>query len=192
VSILVSLAQKRLAAKKQQFVWSKRRIGEQWCALNQQFVKEERLVPVIGEQGVEDWVAVRPEEIQGVYSFETELVDDSMIRQERRAEQQAKLQVALQAAPVNAAVGQPLNLRQFWEDYLETFDISDKGRYFSASPQNLPVQGQQPDPAQNGAGGVTNVNLAAGPTSPSNSESMSPVQPIQRAGAMTGGPVNVG
>lgn len=197
VSILVSLAQKRLAAKKQQFVWSKRRIGEQWCALNQQFVKEERLVPIMGLEGAQDWVSVRPEEIQGVYSFETEMVDDSMIRQERRAEQQAKLQMALQAAPVNAAVGQPLNLKPFWEDYLGTFDISDTSRYFSASPQPA-VQGQGGQsgqaPPPNGAPpqGITNPNLAAGPLAPSNAVSSSPVAPAQRMGAMRGGPVNIG
>jgi hypothetical protein len=197
VSILVSLAQKRLAAKKQQFVWAKGRIGEQWCALNQQFVKEERLVPVIGAEGAHDWIAVRPEEIQGVYAFETEMVDDSMIRQERRAEQQAKLQVALQGAQVSAMAGAPINLKVFWEDYLGTFDVSDTERYFSASNPHPLMQDQQGQPAQpppggGDSGGVTNVNLAAGPTSPSNDASMSPVQPMQRAGAMAGGPVNVG
>jgi hypothetical protein len=169
VSILVSLAQKRLAAKKQQFVWAKGRIGEQWCALNQQFVKEERLVPVIGAEGAQDWVAVRPEEIQGVYAFETEMVDDSLIRQERRAEQQAKLQVALQGAQVSAMAGAPINLKVFWEDYLGTFDVSDTERYFSATnPHPLAQQPQPGQPGQNGGGpgGVTNPDPRRGPHQP--------------------------
>jgi hypothetical protein len=197
VSILVSLAQKRLAAKKQQFVWSKRRIGEQWCALNQQFVKEERLVPVMGLEGAQDWIAVRPEQIQGVYSFETEMVDDSLIRQERRAEQQAKLQVALQGAQISGMMGAPLNIKQFWEDYLSTFDVSDPSRYFSQQ-QNAPLGPGMPQPGQAGPPnggppqGITNPNLAAGPTAPSNAASMSPVMPEQRMGAMSGGAANVG
>jgi hypothetical protein len=70
-------------------------------------------------EGAQDWIAVRPEEIQGVYAFETEMVDDSMIRQERRAEQQAKLQVCAQIAPVSARRwGSRSTSRPNIEDYL--------------------------------------------------------------------------
>lgn len=188
--LIATLAQKRISAKKQQFLWAKKRIGEQWCALNQQYVKEERLIPVVGLEGAEDWFEIRPEMLQGVYVFETEMADDSLLRQERRAEHQAKLQVLSNIAPVMAAIGQPLNLRAAVEDYLDTFDATDMDRYFTARPQQLPMEGQsgQPNPAANG--GVTNPTLAAGPSSPSNEASMSPVVDMQRMLAGTGGVVN--
>ncbi|HXJ64134.1 MAG TPA: hypothetical protein VNN79_10300, partial [Actinomycetota bacterium] len=191
MSIVTSLAQKRFAAKKQQFVWAKGRVGEQWCALNQQFIEKERLVPIIGREGATDWEEIHPQELQGVYAFETEMVDESMLRQERRAEKQSMLQVAVSSAPVFAMTGQPLNLKAYMEDYLEEFGVQDTERYFSAKPQQLPMAGQsgQPGPPTNGTG-TTNVDLAAGPTSPSNANSLSGVAALQQMGAMSGGAAN--
>lgn len=199
VSIVTSLAQKRLAAKKQQFVWAKARIGEQWCAMNQQFIRSERQVPVIGTEGVEAFETIRPDLIQGSYLFETEMVDDSLMRAERRAEAQAKLQVLSAQLPALAAMKQMdpqvpmLNIWALIDDVLETFDVSDKERYRSASPapqQSMPGQSGMPaGPEQNG-GGITNEALAAGPSSPSNPESMSPVAAMQRMMSQAGGPNN--
>lgn len=201
MSIITTLAQRRLAAKKQQFTWASGRIGEQWCALNQQFIRDERLVPVIGRDGVEAFEKIRPEMIQGIYSFQTEAVEESMMRQERRAEAQAKLQTVANLAGVFAALAQggqmPMpNLKAYVDDYLEAFDVNDKERYWSeATPPQLPQpQPGQPQgaPGQNGQGGVTNPGLAAGPQAPSNSESLAPEQFMQQMLAGTGGPVNTG
>jgi hypothetical protein len=204
VSIVTSLAQKRLAAKKQQFTWAKGRIGEQWCALNQQFVRSPRLVPVVGTDGASAFEEIRPDMIQGVYSFSTEMVEESMMRQERRAEAQAKLQVAVNAVGVWAPLAQAgtvpmLNLKAFMDDYLEAFDVGDKERYYSAkAPQVAPPTPGQPQPGQpqgapgqNGQGGATSP-LATNPTAPSNSESMSPEVFMQQMLAGQGGPVNGG
>lgn len=176
VSIVTSLAQKRLAAKRQQFIWAKSRIGEQWCALNQQFIREDRLVPVIGEDGVEAFEEIRPELLQGQYLFETEMAEESLMRQEKRAEAQALFQVAIQAAGPMAMMGTPINAKAFMDDVLEAYGVQDKDRYYSAQPQ-VPAGMEQPTPAQPGmeaaTGGVTNPGLAAGPTSPSNQTSLS-------------------
>jgi len=200
VSIVTSLAQRRLAAKKQQFTWAKRRIGEQWCALNQQFVVGSRLVPVIGADGAEDFEDVRDAQIQGRYVFETEMAEESLMRQEKRAEQQAKLQVFLDAVPVFAALSQQglspmLNPRAAMDDYLEAFDITDKDRYYTtkaALPPGQPQQAAQPEQAAGtfGANGGITSPLATAPSSPSNPESMSPEVFMQQALAKLGGPVN--
>lgn len=199
VSIVTTLAQKRLAAKKQSFVWAKSRIGEQWCALNQQFIRKDRAIPVIGAEGAEDFFDIKPDLIQGVYLFETEMVDDSLMRSERRAEAQAKLQVASGVVGIFAELsvatqGQTpaLNMKAFMDDYLESFDITDKDRYYTALPTPPPQSAAAPPtPAgPEGGNGVTNPALAAGPQSPSNPESMSPEVFAARALAETGGPVN--
>ena len=193
VSIITSLAQKRLATKKQMFTWAKRRIGEQWCALNQQYVRATRIVPTVGEDGVDAFMEIQPDLLQGSYSFETEMVEESFLRQEKRAEAQSKLQVFLQAAPVFAALQVPLNAKAFMDDYLESFDITDKDRYYSAQ-QQIPPGGQQqqaPQPGQNGQG-VTAPQSVMAQTSPSNEMSMNPAVMMQRMLAAQGGPNNIG
>lgn len=193
VSIVTTLAQRRLAGKQQQFIWAKSRIGEQWCALNQQFIRSERLIPVIGADGAESFEVIRPELIQGRFLFETEMADESLMRSERRAEATSKFQIAVSAAGVMAASQTPLNLRAFMDDVLDAYDITDKERYYTASPPAIPATpgqpGQAPAPT-NGPGGVTNEALAAGMSSPSNPYSMSPAQFMQRMGAMQGGVSN--
>lgn len=198
VSIITSLAQKRLATKKQMFTWAKKRIGEQWCALNQQFITSERLIPIIGEDGAESFFEISPSLIEGSYSFEVDLVEESFLRQEKRAEAQAKLQVFLQAAPVFAAMGTPLNAKAYMDDFLEAFDISDKDRYYAAQ-QQMPQQqmgggGGQPQQSQAppGPGGVTAPQSIQADTSPSNATSLNPAVMMQRFMAQNGGVANVG
>ena len=186
VSIVTNLAQKRVAAQRQQFVWAKGRIGEQWCALNQQYIREPRSVPVIGEDGYEAFEEIRPELLKGLFIFETEIADESLNRETRRAEAQAKLQTLAQIAPVAAMAQAPLNMRKAVEDYLDTFDVTDKDAYFASQPQALPGAGPPPAAPQNGAAGVTNEALAAGPSSPSNPASMSPEAAMQRMLSQTG------
>lgn len=187
VSIVTSLAQKRLAAKRQQFIWAKARIGEQWTALNQQFVREPRMVPVIGKGGAEAFEEIRPELLQGLFLFETEIADESMMRQERRAEAQAKFQTVMPFAPALAAMGTPVNPRAFIDDILDAYDITDKDRYYAEAPQpglqGLPGQAPQ---AANGSGGVTNTALAAGQMAPSNDASMSGEAAMQQYMAQRG------
>src|SRR4029077_621888 len=180
VSIITSLAQKRLAAKKQTLLWAKGRIGEQWCALNQQFVQADRIVPVIGTDGAREFQRIRPEMLQGSYAFEVEQVDESLMRQERRAEAQAEMQGALQIRPVAAQLAQAgampmINLKAYVDDFLEAFDIVDKERYYTSAKPPAPAPAQpQPGgppapPGQNGQG-VTSP-LATAPSAPSNDAS---------------------
>lgn len=194
VSIVTSLAQKRLAAKRQNFIWAKSRIGEQWCALNQQHIREDRDIPVIGKDGEEAFETIQPDLIQGLYQFEVEMAEESLMRQEKRAEAQAKFQVAITAAPVMAASQTPLNLKAFMDDILEAYDITDKDRYYTAqSPLPAGVGGQpaQEDPMAElmGGTGITNVDAAAGITAPSNEASMSAGAAMQQFEANRG-PVN--
>ena len=197
VSIITSLAQKRLAAKKQNFVWAKARIGEQWLALNQQFVRTDRLIPIIGQDGAQAFERISPDIIAGDYVIQADMLEDSLLRSERRAEAQAKLQVAVSSVGQFAATAQPLNLRAFMEDYLEAFDVTDKDRYFASQGPTMPTgasgqPGQPQAPAPPGPVGITAPQATMAQTSPSNEFSMSPSVFEQRARAMTGGVANGG
>ena len=203
-SLMTTLAQRRLAMKKQQTKWCAKRTGEQWLALNQQMIDDTRYVPVIGQGGELALEAVSPLLIQGRYQIDVDPMDESLMRQERRAEAQAKFQVAVQAAPVFAASGQPLNLKAFMDDLLDAFDVSDTDAYYEPPNQqgahiNVSLQGkltpeQEAQAAQTQGlqpQGVT-APQASDANSPSNPLSQSGMMPMARALASRGGAVNVG
>lgn len=191
-SLITTLAQRRLAMKKQQTAYAAKRTGEQWMAMNQQMIQKDRYVPIVGQDGELAIKTISPLLIQGRFVIEVDQIDASVMKSQRMAEAQARLQVAVQAAPVFAATGHPLNLPAFLDDYLEAADITDTDSYYSANPQ--PQVQQQPqqapvpgDPTQ----GVT-APQAADPNSPSNAFSQSGAVQMSRALASQGGAVNVG
>lgn len=193
-SIFTTLAQRRLAAKKQNYTWAYNRVGEQWIALNQQFIREPRAIEIVGPEGGPLIKRLDPMQIQGRYHIKAEMMDESLMRQERRAEAQAKLQVAISAALPFAQSGTPLNLQAFMDDLLEAFDIQDTARYY-AKKNPLPNMQQAPPPGPGQAAPEPQPQGAIAPqatdaNSPSNAFSQSPVAALQRMGATTGGPVN--
>lgn len=195
-SIFTSLAQRRLAAKKQNYTWAYNRVGEQWIALNQQFIREEKAIEIVGPDGGPLIHTISPLEIQGRFHIKGELMEESLMRQERRAEKQAALQVAISCALPFAQSGTPLNLTAFMDDFLDSHGVQDTARYYAAK-NPLPNMQQQPPPGgapqqQAAPPGQTGASApqATDVNSPSNAFSQSPVAAQQQMGAMTGGPVN--
>jgi hypothetical protein len=196
VSIVTNIAQAILARRKLQYQKAFGKIGQMFLELDQQFLTETRLVEVLGEEGARRYFEADPLDIQGVYDVELEVTGESMMRQERRAENQALVTMATQAAEVMSANGTPLNLRRFWERLLDSYGITDKATYFSETPGAAAGGMGTPPEAdeilqqlQNGsmpAGGITNEALAAGPSSPSSPVSMSPAAPMQQSLARSG------
>lgn len=195
VSLTASLAQRRVALMKQQFKWAFGQVGQQWLWLNQQFVTHSRAVEKLGVDGAAAWEEIHPLLLQGDFYIQLDQMDESLMRQERRAEAQAKLQVILGALGALGALAQagacPLpNVKRYVEDYLDAYDVDDKEAYWSSSPGpgGDAAQQQQPQPGQ--PQGVTSPH-AYDATAPSNANSMSPMAALQQMGAMSGGPVNV-
>ena len=201
VSIITNIAQAVLARRKSQYQRMYGKVGQMFLELDQQFLREDRLVEVLGEEGARRYLQVGWRDVQGIYDVNLKVSGESLMRQERRAENQALLTTAIQSAPVMAQSGAPLNLRRFWEKLLDSYGIQDKATYFTApgpqqgqqAPQQAPgtpptaegLQGQ----IQQGAmqpGGGTNEALAAGPTSPSSPVSLSPAASQQRQLARVG------
>jgi hypothetical protein len=194
VSLMANLAQRRLAGQKQQFTIADVRVAEQWIELNRQFLDEKRYVAVVGKDGDEAWELINPDAFsEGQFSISIEQMDESLIRQERLAEAQARLQVALTAVGPMAAIGQPLNMRAFVDDVLEAAGVQDKDRYYSATPQpGGAMQGQPqqpPAPGPPSPGGVTSP-MATDMNSPSNEFSQSPAAMMSRMLSQGGGPAN--
>ena len=184
VNLVSTLAQRRLSMKKQLTKWAARRTGEQWLSMNQQMITSDRYVPVIGKDGQASMELIQPMLLQGRYQIDVEQMDESLLRQERRGEAQALLQVAVQAAPVFSASQQPLNLKAFMDKLLDAYDEDDKDAYYASQQQGqLPTQPAQAPPGPQGPGGVT-----AAPTPFTDSGS----QFLSQALAAQGGAANVG
>jgi hypothetical protein len=141
-----------------------------------------------------------PELLAGDYQFEIEPIADALAKQEEQASAQGLFQVALQAAPVIAALaaqGQAtmINFDAIFEDMLKAFGKEDKERYFKrTAPAIMP-----PGPGGSGGGqgapgglpgetnGVTAQQSIDPAVSPSSAMTLSPVGHMQRAQALNRG-----
>lgn len=204
MSIVTNIAQAVLARRRGFHMRTFSEVGQFFLSLDQQFLRDEKLIEVLGPGGAREWLTVSHKDIDGVFDVELEMVGDSMMRQEKRAESGQLLTQAHQFAGPAAQFGVALNLKTFWVKHLKAFDIEDTENYFMEK-QEMPAMAQQVMPGGAGAGtpsgaqalmedmtgaleagGVTNRELAAGPTSPSNDISMSPSASTQRALAASG------
>jgi hypothetical protein len=205
MSIITTIAQRIIQSRKQHYLWSYAELAHHFLLLYQQYLRDDtRVVSVLGASGAVAYREVTPLEIQGEFSITIDVTSDSLLRQERRAESQSLYQIAATTQQVAAISGTPLNLRAFMEKVLDSYDIADKERYFlppqaaagitGAAPpgQGQPQQQQQLPPGQGGGSGITNVDAAAGPLSPNNTDSMSPENAMASLMRSYGGPANNG
>jgi hypothetical protein len=199
VSIVTNIAQAILARRKGQHQRMFSKVGQMFLELDQQFIRETRLVEILGEDDTARYIEFEPTDIDGIYDVDIEVTGESLMRQERRSEWQSLTTFAMQAAAPMAQSGTPLNVRAFWEELLERgYDIRDKERFFSTPPATQSLgrgapgttpQAETLADQMSGApdqGGITNASLAAGPSSPSSPVTMSPAAPMQRSLAATG------
>lgn len=193
-SIVSNLAQRSMDMSKQQIYAAWKKIGEQRMVLNQQFIREPVVAPVVGLDDEAELQVIWPELLAGDFEFTLEPMPDMAMKQEEQASANALLQVVLAAFPVITAAAQmggakPLNLDAFMEDLLKSYGKEDLQRYFTAAP--APPQQQQGPPGMPGvapigpqAQGVTAPQSIDPAVSPSSGLSMSPIAHLQRAQAL--------
>jgi hypothetical protein len=129
MSIITSIAQKIIQARKQHYTWAYEQIGEQMLAIMGQMIRGDRAISVMGKEGNRRLLMVSPLDIQGDFDVKISVMDDSMHRQEKRAESQALLQTA-----ANVSQFVPLNMKAFVEHFLDSYGIQDKEKYFANAP----------------------------------------------------------
>jgi hypothetical protein len=191
VSIVSSIAQKLVQARQQNFRYGQREIVEQTGQNLQQLMRGDRAVRIAGAGAAEYWHPVGPTDIQGEFDYVLDVNDESVIRQERQAEWQAKLQTLAQVAQVAMLGGAQINWSALLTDALEQgFGVQDGSRYVQATPPQGQAPGLQQQAQQSGQG-VTSP-LAIAPSSPSNDASLNPAVMMSRMGAQNGGPNNAG
>jgi hypothetical protein len=198
-SLVMNAAQQRLAFKKYQAQQGLKQEANMRIKNCQQFITDERLVHILGQDGSSLFRRLEPLQIQGEFVAELTPYGESTIRQEKRAEATQLAQTLIAMAPAMAATGVPFNLKEVAIDFLKTWGKDDYERYFSQEPQ--------PGLAPEGGGGVSpgspgqaangqlqpNLGVTAGSAvdaskpSAAGGVSGSPVVALQRALAMGGG-----
>ena len=162
MSIITSIAQKIIAARKQHFSWAYEQIGEQFLQIMGQMMRGDRAISVMGKEGNRRLLLLSPLDIQGDFDVKIKVMDDSMMRQEKRAEEQAKLQTA---ANVSQIV--PLNMKAFVEDFLKSYGVQDTEKYFAHAPGTAGAAAGQPQsPAPPGGAGTAPSAGGEAPSGP--------------------------
>jgi hypothetical protein len=158
------------------------RICQQRTELSQQFIRTPVVAEMTGLDSEQEMVEIMPYLLQGDYLFDVTPSNESLMRSERRAEANARIQVLLPLLPLwvqmaSQRAATPPNLDAFIEDWLEGFDEQDVTRYFSAKPSApMPAPGQpaQPGAPQESPGMGTTAPQSIDPAvSPSANASMS-------------------
>jgi hypothetical protein len=145
MSIVTSIAQRIIQARKQHYLWAFSRVGELFLGMMGQMLREERLIPQIGKAGAQQLMAVHPLHLQGEFNVNISVMDESTVRQEKMSEAMALVNMAAQMGGPQAG----LNMQPFIERVLAANGITDTERYFTAQPEAPPGA-----PGQNGAGGT--------------------------------------
>lgn len=194
ISIITSIAQRLIQARKQHYLWAYAKLGKHFLQLYQQFLRDDRIIKITGQAGATAWEAVSPLDLQGDFDVTIDVTSDSLLRQERRAEAQSLLQMMSGVAQVAAVSGTPLNMRAPIENMLDAYDVTDKEKFFMPTPppgMGAPAgapPGMSPQPENGQPQGITNPEAAAGPMSPSNAQTMSPEASMARLMAQHGTP----
>ena len=65
ISIITSIAQRIIQARKQHYLWAYAKLGKHFLLLYQQFLRDERVVRVLGPAGARPYRTVSPLDMQG-------------------------------------------------------------------------------------------------------------------------------
>jgi hypothetical protein len=199
-SIVTQLAQRSIDMAKKASYEAWEQVGQQRMIMNQQFIREPSVAPVLGLDGEEELKVIMPELLQGDFNFEIEPIADALAKQEEQASAQALFQLGLSAVPVVAALaaqGQAtmINVDALWEDTLKSFGKEDKARYFKSTAPAMPPPAPGAGQGQGGGAaplgeqpqGVTAQQSIDPAVSPSSNLSLSPVGHLHRAQALSRG-----
>lgn len=196
-SIVMNAAQQRLVAKKYESQRGLRDEADMRLKNCKQFLTQDKLVHIIGPDGAMRFRNIPIADIQGDWVVELEPMGESQMRQEKRAESIQFSQVMMQYAPLAAAAGSPMNVKEIIGWTAKKWDIEDWERFFSQDPATLGAAGglqagaggapQQQGPPQPNLGITAGSAIDASKPSAAGGITGSPVAMLQRALAMGGG-----
>ena len=166
MSIVTSIAQRMIQARKQHYMWAFCDMGKLFLGMMAQMQREERTISRKGAKG-QQLLQVHPLDLQGEFSVNINVMDESTVRQEKRSEAMALMNLI---ASVGPAMG--MDMKPVMRKVLESYGVENVDEYFApqrpaAAPGGTPqgaagIQEDMAPPGQPiGSQGQTNPELAA-------------------------------
>jgi hypothetical protein len=140
MSIITSIAQKLIQARKQHYSWAWAKVGQLFLGMMGQMIRQERVIPQIGFDGSHAMMVMHPLDLQGEFNVNIDVSDESVIKQERMQEAMAFVNMA---APLAQVAG--LDMQAVLKRVLEAQGVTDVDKYF-VNPATQPQQGMMAPP----------------------------------------------
>jgi hypothetical protein len=182
MSIITSIAQKLIQGRKQHYSWAYSRIGELFLGVMGQMLRENRVISQIGREGAQELLVIHPLDLQGDFDVKIDVMDESVVKQERVSEAMALVNMV---APIAQLAN--INLQPFVERVLEAQGVENTQRFFNqpqAAPPPQGIGGQNPQGTPQGAAAIAQ-QLQQGPQ-PVGSQGQTNVQAATQMGGNNG------
>jgi hypothetical protein len=157
MSIVTSIAQRMIQARKQQYAWAWGKIGELFLGMMGQMIREERTISQLGPAG-QQFLVVHPLQLQGQFNVTVDVMDESTVRQEKQTEAMALMNMAAQVSQVV-----PVDLKPVFERVLESYGIQNTAPFFKPPGQQAPGA---PGGTPQGAASMQQAQLPPGGANP--------------------------
>jgi hypothetical protein len=144
MSIITSIAQKLIQARKQHYMWAYSKVGQMFLGMMGQMIRQERVIPQMGFDGSHAMQVLHPLDLQGEFNVNVDVSDESIVKQERVQEAMAFVNMVAPIAPIAG-----INMQEVVKRVLESQGVTDTDRYF-IPPGQQPQQGMMAPPQQGG------------------------------------------
>jgi hypothetical protein len=151
ISVIQNMASRRIGLKRNMIGYAHCEIGIQQIALNQQFLSVPERIRIEHEDGYQ-FEVISPQDIQGQLDYEIENANESLNRQQARAEATQLFQAFVNPATfqVFQMAGKTYDPVPFGERLCDAYDIKNTSEIFGVMPPPMLMAGA-PTP---GSGGV--------------------------------------
>jgi len=131
------------------------RTFEMWGAMIQQFMDKPLWVQITGDDGLQSWHEVTPQEVAGAFEFKLSGTEESLSRQQERGEA-----IALFNAFVPLIQAGMVNPKPILERVALAYDMADPNALFPQQPQQPPAAPGPPGQIPNTGGGPPNQSMS--------------------------------
>jgi hypothetical protein len=148
MSIITSIAQKLIQARKQHYSWAWAKVGQMFLGMMGQMIRQERVIPQMGADGSHSMMVMHPLDLQGEFDVNIDVSDESVVKQERIQEAMAFVNMIAPIAPMAN-----INMQAVVQRVLEAQGVTDSAKYFNPPGQGPPPQGMMAPPNGGPPGG---------------------------------------
>jgi len=145
MSIITSVAQRLIQARKQHYLWAFSKVGEMFLGMMGQMLREQRVISQVGPSG-QQLLQIHPLDLQGEFDIKVDVLNESSIRQEKISEAMALWNTVMPLIQVGMVDPQP-----YLDKLLDAYGIQEKAQFAVKQP---PTPGQAPaapgQPSSNG------------------------------------------